>query len=195
MTTAPTLAPSCSSGMCDLKPQPAPPCPVGDCFLVDWITPTIRELIGHEDWPNFKAVPRQDGKTVISYPDDENVYFLLDPDELACVILARNGAEEIAARPPAPAPAGAYNPGPLDFDHPLLPSGAGADAYHGHRHIPYPRPVESHGADGVAVLDGYRAFHFHAGGGERHSHAAADGIGSPPSPPIAEIPGDWLIGR
>ena len=38
-------------------------------------TDTIREVIMHDDWPDFGHQARGDGRTIIRYPDDEDIYF------------------------------------------------------------------------------------------------------------------------
>lgn len=57
-------------------------------------TDTIREVIMHDDWPDFGHQARGDGRTIVRYPDDEEIYFLLQPEELATLFILRAGALE-----------------------------------------------------------------------------------------------------
>ena len=57
-------------------------------------TDTIREVIMHDDWPDFGHQARRDGPTIIRYPDDEDIYFLLKTEELATLFALRAGAPE-----------------------------------------------------------------------------------------------------
>ena len=57
-------------------------------------TDTIREVMMHDDWPDFGHQSRDDGWTIIRYPDDEEMYFLLQPEELATLFMLRAGALE-----------------------------------------------------------------------------------------------------
>ena len=55
----------------------------------DQLTPTIGEIRAHDDWPDYNAAPGDDGMIIIRYPMDEEIYFLLTPEEYASLKLAR----------------------------------------------------------------------------------------------------------
>ena len=57
----------------------------------DQLTPTIEEILAHDDWPEFNATPGDDGLIIIRYPMDEEIYFLLTPGEYNSLTLARPG--------------------------------------------------------------------------------------------------------
>ena len=56
-------------------------------------TDTVREIIMHDDWPDFTYEMRCDGLTAVRFPHDEELYHLVNPDELAALLLLKAGAQ------------------------------------------------------------------------------------------------------
>ena len=55
-------------------------------------TELVREIVMHDDWPDFEYEMRDDDMTVICFPDDKEIYHLVNPDELATLLLLKAGA-------------------------------------------------------------------------------------------------------
>ena len=69
-------------------------------LLRDWGSETIEAVIAHSLWPDFEHEMRDDGLTAIRYPGDEFGPYLVNPDELAALVVLRAGVAERAEHQP-----------------------------------------------------------------------------------------------